>query len=115
MATRQRKPTTKQQISQMRAKVEKSGAANSVLITTTLDRYEEQLESLKRLSKIIKDESLLLEKEGKNGSESVINPALAEYNRTATAANNTASTLVRIMKDVAANTLLNGSEDDDGL
>lgn len=75
-----------------------SGAETSTYYLTTLDRYNTQIGIMEKLKKIIESEGSVVEKEYVKGRKNiVINPAITEYNKTATAANNTVQTLMKIV------------------
>ena len=78
---------------------EKSGVKKAFLFRTTFDRYLVQLGVLTRLKKVIEESGELCEKEYVKGRKNLyVNPAITEYNRTATAANQTVNTLINIIK-----------------
>ena len=67
----------------------------------TQEEYERQLKILEDLERTIEEGDTLVTKEYVKGRENVYtNPAIAEYNKTATAANNTAATLIKIIKEL---------------
>ena len=80
-------------------------AQGNFLFKTTFERYMTQINLLTRLKKEFKDpDSMLVKKEYVKGRENLYtNPAIGEYNKTATAANQTAQTLIKILKELAAN------------
>ena len=85
------------------ALAEEKGLLNNYFFSTTLDRYRVQIRLLSNLEKGIKENGNFVEKEYVKGRKNItINPAITEYNRTATAANNTASTLINIIKSLTA-------------
>ena len=56
-------------------------------------------QGLKKLKKAIEENDVLVTKEYVKGRENVVvNPAITEYNKTATAANGTVTTLIGIIK-----------------
>ena len=78
------------------------GVSNNYFFRTTFQRYKEQLKILKALKKAIKDNGTTVTKEYVKGRENLVaNPAIAEYNRTATAANGTVQTLIKILESFA--------------
>lgn len=80
---------------------EEKGLLNNYFFTTTLERYRVQIRLLSSLEKGIKEYGNYVEKEYVKGRKNItINPAISEYNRTSTAANNTASTLINIIKSL---------------
>lgn len=57
---------------------------------------------LRDLEKVIKAEGVVVEKEYVKGRKNIYtNPAITEYNKTATAANGTVSTLINIVKSLS--------------
>ena len=77
------------------------------LYRSSLDRYVTQLDLLENSKKDIKKRGLVIQKiTPRGGMMEVPNPAIQTYNQTASAANSTVSTLLRIVqtfKFVAAN------------
>lgn len=81
---------------------EEKGLLNNYFFCTTLERYRVQLRILTNLQKGIKENGNFVEKEYVKGRKNItINPAISEYNKTSTAANNTASTLINIIKTLS--------------
>ena len=81
---------------------EARGVINNYFFRTTFDRYKYQLKIMRSLKKAIKEYGATVTKEYVKGRENVVaNPAISEYNRTATAANNTVATLTRIIEAFA--------------
>lgn len=79
------------------------GVESNYFFRTTFQRYKTQLAIMEQLEKTIRESETLVTKEYVKGRQNVVaNPAITEYNRTATAANQTVSTLIKIIKDVAA-------------
>lgn len=89
----------------------------SFLFVSTWKRYLEQLEILEGLKESIDLlQSPTVEKEYvKERKNTVINPVITEYNRTATAANNTAATLLKLLKELRETELGKGATDDEFL
>ena len=86
------------------------GVDNNYLFATTFNRYEIQVRILLELEKKIEKEDTLVTKEYvKNRGNLYINPAITEYNKTSTAANQTATTLVKLMDNIGKDV-----EPDDG-
>ena len=78
---------------------EKHGVEQNFFFITTFKRYQVQINILSDLEKTIKTESTLVTKEYVKGRENIYtHPAITEYNKTATAANQTVQTLVKIIK-----------------
>ena len=81
---------------------EKKGVANNFFFRTTFERYQVQLRLLGDLEAAVYENGTTVTKEYVKGRQNVvINPAITEYNKTATAANNTAATLIKILKTVS--------------
>ena len=60
-----------------------------------------QLNILNKLEKAINKEGTLIEKEYVKGRKNLTaNPAIGEYNKTVTAANNTVTTLMKIVNNI---------------
>ena len=86
------------------------GVEQNYFFTTTFDRYVTQLSILMKLKKTITESETLVEKEYVKGRKNVvIHPAITEYNKTATAANQTATTLLKIIVTLSEHTLQDGS------
>ena len=68
---------------------------------TTFNRYRVQMEIMDELEKAIREDGPLVTKEYVKGRQNIVaNPAITEYNRTATAANGTVATLLNIVKNL---------------
>ena len=89
---------------------EKYGVEQNFLFITTFQRYQVQLKILQDLQVKIKEDGSLVTKEYVKGRENVYtHPAIGEYNKTSTAANQTVATLIKIIKS-----LRNGEDEDGG-
>ena len=78
--------------------VEDTGTEQSYFFTTTFARYTQQLKMLAELEKVLASEEVLVTKTYVKGRENVYaNPAIAQYNSTADAANRTVATLMKII------------------
>lgn len=89
---------------------EKQGVEENFLFITTFDRYRTQLKILSDLKAKIDESDALVTKEYVKGRENVYtNPAIGEFNKTTTAANQTVVTLIKIIKS-----LRKEDGDDDG-
>ena len=74
------------------------GVEQNFFFITTFKRYQVQIQLLADLEKTIKVEGPLVSKEYVKGRKNVYtHPAIAEYNRTSTAANQTVQTLMKIV------------------
>lgn len=77
---------------------EKHGVEQNFFFITTFKRYQVQINILNDLEKTIKTESALVTKEYVKGRANIYtHPAINEYNKTSTAANQTVQTLVKII------------------
>ena len=77
---------------------EKHGVEQNFFFITTFKRYQVQINILNDLEKTIRTESTLVTKEYVKGRENIYtHPAITEYNKTSTAANQTVQTLVKII------------------
>lgn len=89
----------KTQAKQILKEAEKRGVSSNYFFATTFKRYQVQLAIMDSLEQTINELGNLVTKEYVKGRENLTaNPAIAEYNRTATAANSTVSTLISIME-----------------
>ena len=83
-------------------KAKELGLENNFFFSTTFDRYREQLNILEKLKVAIEENGPTVTKEYVKGRENIVtNPAIGDYNKTATAANGTVATLLKIMMSVA--------------
>ena len=88
---------------------QKFGVEQNFLFLTTFKRYQVQLSILNELEQKIKEDGSLVTKEYVKGRENVYtHPAIGEYNKTSTSANQTVATLIKIIK-----TLRNDDEDNE--
>ena len=80
------------------------------MFITTFKRYQVQLNILTELEKKIKEDGALVTKEYVKGRGNLYtHPAIGEYNKTSQGANNTVTTLIKILKGFS-----NGDEDGEG-
>jgi predicted transcriptional regulator len=87
---------------------QKFGVEQNFLFLTTFKRYQVQLSILQELEQRIKEDGSLVTKEYVKGRGNVYtHPAISEYNKTATSANQTVATLIKIIK-----TLRNDEDED---
>ena len=78
------------------------GVSGNFFFVTTFKRYQVQMQILTELEKEIKSTGTTITKTYVKGRENLCaNPAIAEYNKTSTAANSTVDTLVRIMEKLS--------------
>ena len=100
----------KQQAEEILKIAQKHGVEQNFLFITTFQRYQVQLKILQDLQVKIKEDGSLVTKEYVKGRENVYtHPAIGEYNKTSTAANQTVATLIKIIKS-----LRNGDDENDG-
>lgn len=89
----------KQQASEILKQAEKRGVSSNFFFATTFKRYQVQMKILEDLEAAIAEYGATVTKEYVKGRQNLVaNPAIVEYNKTATAANGTVSTLINIMK-----------------
>lgn len=94
----------------------KAGADTNVLYLTTLDRYKTQINIMEKLKVSIAQDGPTVKKEYVKGRQNiVINPAISEYNKTASASNNTAQTLLKIVQALGLNSIMDLEMEDDDL
>ena len=88
---------------------EEGGVEQNFFFVTTFNRYKVQMDTLARLQQEIQEGDLLIEKEYVKGRANLVaNPAITEYNKTSTAANQTVQTLIKIITTFAEGTVMNG-------
>lgn len=88
-----------QQANEILAQAEKRGVSSNFFFVTTFKRYQVQMSILSSLEKAIAEYGTTVTKEYVKGRQNLVaNPAITEYNKTATAANGTVSTLINIIK-----------------
>lgn len=93
-----KKMSLQEQAERILEEAEKKGVESNFFFITTFKRYQVQMQMLSELEKTIKEEGTLVEKEYVKGRKNIYtNPALTEYNKTTTAANNTVQTLIKIL------------------
>lgn len=104
------KLSLKEQAEEIIRIAEKYGVEQNFLFLTTFKRYQVQLNILNELEQRIKDDGSLVTKEYVKGRGNLYtHPAISEYNKTATSANQTVATLIKIFKSMR-----NENEGDEG-
>ena len=97
-----KKLTLQEQADEILAKAEEKGIQTNFFFRTTFKRYQVQMQILNDLEKEIREIGPTVRKEYVKGRENICtNPAITEYNKTATACNGTVSTLINIIKSFA--------------
>ena len=80
---------------------EQHGVEQNFLFLTTFKRYQVQLKILEDLKKKIEESGALVTKEYVKGRENLYtNPAISEFNKTSTSANQTVAILIKIIKSL---------------
>ena len=103
MAEKKTKLTLQEQAEQVLEKAEQKGVNTNFFFITTFKRYQVQMKIMADLEKEINEIGATVKKEYVKGRTNVYtNPAITEYNKTATAANGTVSTLINIVKSFSA-------------
>lgn len=91
--------TLQEQANEILLKAQERGVSSNFFFVTTFKRYQVQMQILNDLEKAIKEYGATVTKEYVKGRQNLVaNPAITEYNKTATAANGTVSTLINITK-----------------
>lgn len=96
------KLSMQEQVNILLEQAEEKGVRQNFFFTTTLRRYRTQMKILVDLEKAIAEYGATVTKEYVKGRQNLTaNPAITEYNKTATAANGTVSTLINIIKTLS--------------
>lgn len=91
------------QVDEILKKAEERGTTSNFFFLTTFKRYQVQMSILTQLEKQISEEGTMVSKEYVKGRKNLyVNPAITEYNKTATATNNTVATLLKIIDSIPA-------------
>ena len=95
------KLTLQEQANEVLAQAEEKGVQTNFFFRTTFKRYQVQMKILNDLEKEINEIGATVSKEYVKGRKNIYtNPAITEYNKTATAANGTVGTLMSILKQL---------------
>jgi len=79
----------------------KKGLTNDYKFMSTLERYDTQVQTLKKLAEVMSDEETIVSKEYVKGRPNFyVHPAIKEYNNTSNSANRTMDTLLKILDSV---------------
>lgn len=93
------KQSLQEQANEIIAQAEARGVSSNFFFVTTFKRYQVQMAALAELEKAIKEYGATVTKEYVKGRQNLtVNPAITEYNKTATAANGTVATLINIIR-----------------
>ena len=96
------KLTLQEQANEIIKKAEEKGVSTNFFFVTTFKRYQVQMKIMSDLEKEINETGATVEKEYVKGRQNIYtNPAISEYNKTATAANGTVATLLKILTTLA--------------
>ena len=91
--------TLQEQANEILRRATEKGVSGNFFFVTTFKRYQVQMQILTELEKEIKSTGTTITKTYVKGRENMCtNPAIAEYNKTSTAANSTVSTLIQIIE-----------------
>lgn len=94
--------TLQEQANKLLEQAEERGVSSNFFFVTTFKRYQVQMRILSDLEKAITEYGATVTKEYVKGRQNLVsNPAITEYNKTATAANGTVSTLINIIKTLS--------------
>lgn len=116
------KLTLQQQADNLLQQAEEKGVQTNFFFRTTFKRYQVQMRILADLEKAIEEHGATVTKEYVKGRQNLVaNPAITEYNKTATAANGTVATLINILRQLSEESgqpsrlrdLLAGLDDDE--
>lgn len=95
------KMTLTEQANEVLVRAQEKGIETNFFFLTTFKRYQVQMKIMNDLEKAINQDGALVTKEYVKGRENIYtNPAITEYNKTSTAANNTVATLIKIVQSL---------------
>lgn len=95
------KLTLNEQAQEILRIAQEHGVEQNFFFLTTFKRYQVQINILNELEKKINEDGTLVTKEYVKGRGNVYtHPAISEYNKTATSANQTVATLIKIIKEL---------------
>lgn len=107
------KLTLQEQANELLAQAQERGVSSNFFFVTTFKRYQVQMTILNSLEKAIAEHGPTVTKEYVKGRQNIVtNPAITEYNKTATAANGTVSTLINIIKTLSDDDVKGGKLSD---
>lgn len=97
-----RNMSLQEQAQEILRRATEKGVSGNFFFVTTFKRYQVQMQILTELEKEIKSTGTTITKTYVKGRENLCtNPAIAEYNKTSTAANSTVSTLIQIIEKLS--------------
>jgi cell fate (sporulation/competence/biofilm development) regulator YmcA (YheA/YmcA/DUF963 family) len=95
---------------------QQAGVEQNFFFLSTFKRYQVQLKILNQLESEISKAGVLVTKQYVKGRENVYtHPAVTDYNRTATAANQTVQTILKIITTLAEHSISDSIPDNDEL
>lgn len=110
----EKRMTLNEQAQEILRIAQEHGVEQNFFFITTFKRYQVQINILNELEKKINDDGALVTKEYVKGRANVYtHPAIGEYNKTSTSANQTVATLIKIIKSLRNDE--DGVETDDEL
>ena len=96
------KLSLQEQANRLLEQAQERGVSSNFFFVTTFKRYQVQMKILSDLEAAITEYGATVTKEYVKGRQNLVaNPAITEYNKTATAANGTVSTLINIIKTLS--------------
>ena len=94
------KQTLQEQANEIIEQAQERGVSSNFFFVTTFKRYQVQMAALQSLEAAIKEYGATVTKEYVKGRQNLtVNPAITEYNKTATAANGTVATMLKIISE----------------
>lgn len=107
------KLTLNEQAQEILRIAQEHGVEQNFFFLTTFKRYQVQINILNELEKKINEDGTLVTKEYVKGRGNVYtHPAIGEYNKTATSANQTVATLIKIIKELRDDDTDNEQQDE---
>lgn len=95
---------------------QEANVEQNFFFVSTFKRYQVQLKILNQLEAEINNSGVLVTKQYVKGRENVYtHPAVTDYNKTATAANQTVQTILKIITTLAEHSISDSIPDDDEL
>ena len=96
------KLSLQEQANKILEQAQERGVSSNFFFVTTFKRYQVQMKILSDLEEAIDAYGATVTKEYVKGRQNLVaNPAITEYNKTATAANGTVGTLINIVKTLS--------------